>query len=610
MANKNKQKVQLKDFMNEASTHVKDGVLHFANGASVKEVADALNKKPAELIQYFFMKKEMLNINSPLAEEQIAEISLNYDLDFKVLKKVDESNILDEVIEKATQGELPDLRPPIITIMGHVDHGKTTLLDSIRKSNITSGEAGGITQSIGAYQIIYNKKRMTFIDTPGHEAFTEMRARGSKITDIIIIVVAADDSVMPQTVESIDHAKAANIPIIVAINKIDAPHADIEKVKTDVAAHGLNPEEWGGDVPFIPLSAINGDGIDLLLDSINLIAEVEDYKTNNNDSSAGVVIETYMEKGKGNVVTILIQHGTLNQGDSLILDTEISNVRVMYDDMGKEIKKANTSSPVKITGFPVAPDLGSKFVAVHNLKEAKKIAKIRQRNKKDAGFKNSHSKKMNDFLKPKDGSKNQKVLSVILKADSTGSIEALAAQVLSLSNEKVQVNIIRSDMGQITKADILLSQANMAPIYTFNLNVSQTIKDSVDKHKTKFFSYDVIYHLLEDMRKHMLGVQDTEYKEIELGKAKVIALFTFSKVGTIAGCSLLSGKATNKSKIRLKRNEEEIFNGDLSSLKIEKDAVKEVIGVGKEFALTIKNFDAIKENDAIEFYELEEIIYE
>jgi translation initiation factor IF-2 len=327
-------------------------------------------------------------------------------------------------------------------------------------------------------------------------------------------------------------------------------------------------------------------------------------------TAVGTVIETHMEKGKGNVITVLIQFGTLKQGDHLILDTDTSNVRVMYDDQNKEIKEAHTSMPVKITGFPVAPDLGSKFIAVHDVKEAKKIAKQRQDNKKSDRFRSKVSMKMENFLKPKDGSENMKVLSVIIIGDSKGSVEAIVAQANNQSNEKVQVQVIRSDMGQISKADILLSAANDAPIYTFNVKVNQTTRSLIEKQKVKVFNYNVIYNLLDDMNKHMLGIQDTEYKEVPVGKARVKQIFTFSKVGTIAGSSLTEGKATNKAKARITRGEEVVFDGDLSSLRIEKEVVREVIGVGKEFAFTTKDFDDIKEKDIVEFYELEEIVYE
>ncbi len=605
-----KDSLKIKEYMSQSETHVKDKTLFFSTGTTIKQVSLALNKQPAEIVKYFFMKKIMLNINSPLNEEQVGELALNYDLDFTMIERVDETNVLNIILDDSSKKDNKDKRPPVVTIMGHVDHGKTTLLDSIRKTNVTKQEAGGITQSIGAYQIEYKKNKVTFIDTPGHEAFTKMRLRGSKITDIIIIVVAADDSVMPQTKESIDHALAANIPIIVAINKIDSPKANVKKVRLDVANHGLVGEEMGGDVPMIEISALKGDGIEKLLETIMLVAEVEDYKTKNKAQAIGSVVETHMEKGKGNVVTVLVQYGTLEKGDHVILDSETSNIKTMQDDKGNFITKALPSTPVKITGFQRAPELGAKFLAVHDIKEAKKIAKEKLSLKKNAKLQSNAMQRMETFLKSKAGSGSQKVLSVILKADSQGTIEALKGQVDKLSNDKVQVKIIRSDMGSISKADVLLSEANQAPIYTFNLKTSSATNESIKKHKIRVFTFDVIYSLLETLEKHMLGIQEVEYKKIDIGKAKVKQIFTFSKVGTIIGSGLTEGKVTNKAKVKIIRDEEEIFDGSLETLRIEKDAVREVIGVGKEFAFTIKGYDDAKPGDLVEFYEMEEIIYE
>ncbi len=605
-----KDSLKIEEYMSKSETHIKDGVLFFSPGTTIKQVALALKKQPAEIVKYFFMKKIMLNLNSPLNEEQVGELALNYDLDFTMIERVDETNVLNIILDDSSKKGNEDKRPPVVTIMGHVDHGKTTLLDSIRKTNVTKQEAGGITQSIGAYQIEYKKNKVTFIDTPGHEAFTKMRLRGSKITDIIVIVVAADDSVMPQTKESIDHALAANIPIIVAINKIDSPKANIKKVKLDVANHGLVGEEMGGDIPMIEISALKGDGIKKLLETIMLVGEVEDYKTKNKAQAIGSVVETHMEKGKGNVVTVLVQYGTLEKGDHVILDSETSNIKTMQDDKGNFITKALPSTPVKITGFQRAPELGAKFLAVHDIKEAKKIAKEKLSLKKNAKLQNNAMQRMETFLKNKSGSDSQKVLSVILKADSQGTIEALKGQVDKLSNDKVQVKIIRSDMGSISKADILLSEANQAPIYTFNLKTNSTTNESIKKHKIRVFTFDVIYSLLETLQKHMLGIQEVEYKKIDIGKAKVKQIFTFSKVGTIIGSGITEGKVTNKAKVKIFRDEEEIFDGSLETLRIEKDAVREVIGVGKEFAFTIKGYDDAKPGDLVEFYEMEEITYE
>lgn len=603
-----REKIELKSFIINTNPELKDGVLYFKKNSSVKEIANLLKKNPAEIISFFFKNKEMVKINTELTNEQIGELSLNYNFDFKEIEDIDETKVLKAALDDSIKKTNPDKRPPIITIMGHIDHGKTTLLDTIRKTKIAIKEAGGITQSIGAYQINFKRHKMTFIDTPGHEAFTQMRTRGSQITDIAIIVIAADDSIMPQTKESIEHAKTADIPIIIAINKIDSPKANSAKVRTDITNSGLFTESEIKKIYFVEISAKQNKNIDKLLEIINLISETEDYRSKNHSTAAGSVIETHLEKGKGNVVSLLVQYGTLEKGDTLILDSNVSNVRMMYDDNGKEIQKATPSTPVKIIGFSIVPDLGTKFIAVHNIKEAKKIAKISQDIKTRKKNIRQSNIKIEDFLKQKDDN-DQKTLSIIIKGDSKGSIEALIYQIKKLSNDKVKVQIIRSDMGIITKSDILLSSANSAPIYSFNLKSNTIINNLIKKNNVKHFSYNVIYHMIEDIKKHMEGIQNVEYEEIYLGKAKIKKIFTFSKIGSIAGSQLSDGKVSNKAKVRISRDEDIIYDGDMSSLQIEKDSVKEVIGKGKEFAFTIKDFDDISEGDIAEFYELKEIVF-
>lgn len=600
------QQIKLSEHINRIKTHLKDNVLFYNQTTTSKDIASALNKSVSEIITFFFEKGIVINQNVPLSEEQVVEIAVNYDLDFQKQKIVKEDNLLNEIIAAKKIAKSNDTkRPPIITVMGHVDHGKTSLLDKIRKTSVVDREAGGITQSIGAYMIKHHNETITFFDTPGHVAFTQMRSRGALVTDIVVIVVAVDDGMMPQTKEAIEHAKAANVPIIVAINKMDLEGANPEKIKQDLTSLDLTPEEWGGSTPYINISAKTGMGIDKLLDVILLVAELGQYKCDPSLVAMGTVVETHVEKGKGNVITLLVENGTLLSGDSLILDTYVSKVRLMTNDQNKPIKKAGPSTPVKIIGFSNAPELGTKFVCIHDAKEAKKIAKIREQAKRDAKTNINRQKKLEEFLSKKEN--NQKYLSLIVKADSKGSTEAIVNMLKKLETDKTKLQIIRSDMGAITEADLYLAEANHALLYTFALKTPNPIMDKIKQKKLKLLEFDVIYHLLDSVEKHMKGISEKEYKDVKIGMAEIRKIFTFSKVGTIAGSYMKEGKVVNNAFVKLYRNENLVFEGKINSLKHEKNQVKEVL-LGKEFGFTIEAYNDIKEGDQAHFYIQEEIV--
>ena len=488
--------------------------------------------------------------------------------------------------------------------MGHVDHGKTTLLDTIRKTNVAGGEAGGITQAISAYQVKVKDKYITFIDTPGHAAFTEMRARGASITDIIIIIVAADDGVMPQTIEVIDHAKAANVPIIVAINKIDKPDANKERVLTQLAEHGLTPESWGGDTLVSYISAKEGTGIEDLLDNILLIAEMEDYKANPNRYAVGTVVESRLDKHLGPIVTVLIQNGTLRLGDPIVVGTAYGKVRTLKNDKGEDITEATLSQPVEITGINEVPEAGDRFMAFETEKQARSIGEERKIQAKNKENSNKAAVTLDDlFAKIQDGAKEIKV---IIKADVNGSCEAVKNSLEKIEVEGVKVKVIRSSVGAIKESDIVLGKASDAIIIGFNVRPSNSVRDYAKEQGVEIRLYDIIYKAVEEMEAAMKGMLDPVYEEKITGTAEIRKLFKFSKVGTIAGSYVTDGVIKRDSNVRVIRDGVTIYDGKINSIQREKDTVKEV-KKGLECGITIENYNDLKEGDVFEAYEMVEV---
>lgn len=578
-----------------------DNTILYTEGMSVSEFASILKVNSSEIIKKIMELGTLLNINAPIDYETAEIIANEYNKELKKDSTRDEVNFEElEIIEKEE-----DLvkRAPVVTIMGHVDHGKTTLLDTIRKTNVVDNEAGGITQAIGAYQIEHNGNKITFIDTPGHAAFTEMRARGASITDIVIIIVAADDGVMPQTKEAIDHAKAAGVPIIVAVNKIDKPDANPEKVLTEMAQNGITPEKWGGDVMFVNISAKTGKGIDELLDRIILISEIEDYKANPNRYAKGTVIEAKIDKGLGVIANLLIENGTLRLGDPIVVGNAHGRIRTLKNDKGENLTQAYPSMPVSITGLNESPSAGDKFMVFESEKKARNIAEQRNLNNKNKQIAAKTVSLDDLFNKINDGNKE---INIVLKTDVKGSEEAVKNALLKIDVEGVKINIIRSDIGTITESDIVLAQASNAIIIGFNVKPNNKTIEFAKEKNVDIRLYNIIYKVVEEMEAAMLGTLDPEYAEKTLGNAIVRKLFKFSKVGTIAGSYVTEGIIKRDSKARVIRDGVIIYDGNINSLAREKDQVKEV-KQGLECGITIENFNDIKEEDVIEAYEIVEI---
>ncbi len=512
-----------------------------------------------------------------------------------------EERLFEEVEDTA---ENTEKRPPVVVVMGHVDHGKTSLLDAIRKTNVTSGEAGGITQHIGAYQVVADGETITFLDTPGHEAFTSMRQRGAMVTDIAILVVAADDGIMPQTIESINHAKAAGIPIIVAINKIDKPTANPEKVKQELTEYGLVPEEWGGDTICVPVSAKMGKGINDLLEMVNLTSEVNEYKANPNRKAKGAVIEARLDKGLGPVATILVQNGTLHKGDVLIAGTAVGRVRVMQNDKGERIDVAGPSTPVEITGLTEVPSAGDLFDAVEDEKLARELAEKRMQSIKEERF-NSVQKVTLDNLFSQIAQGEMKELPIIVKADVQGSAEAVKQSLEKLSNDEVRVKVIHAAVGAVNKSDVMLASASNAIIIGFNVRPDATAKADAEHDQIEMRMYRVIYDALEDVKSAMKGMLAPKFREVELGYAEVRSVFKLSSVGTVAGCYVKEGKVARHAKIRVVRDGIVIAEDEILSLKRFKDDQREV-AAGYECGIGLEKFNDIKEGDIFESFIMEE----
>ena len=602
LANKKKEMYKSKEkLISNTSVH-NDNSLIYKPNMTVNDLAKALGVNATELIKKLFALGILANINNSINLETASLLCLDYGKEIKEEVKIDESKF--EEIEINDDPKDLVKRPAVVTIMGHVDHGKTTLLDAIRESNVAEGEAGGITQAISAYQTKCNGELITFIDTPGHAAFTEMRARGANITDIVIIIVAADDGVMPQTKEAIDHAKAANVPIMVAINKIDKPDANPERVMTELAEYGLTPDSWGGDTIFTNISAKTGEGIDELLENILLVAEMQEYKANPNRYAMGTVIESRLDKHVGPIVTLLIQNGTLRLGDPIVVGEAYGKVRTLKNDLGEEITAALPSMPVEITGLNETPKAGDKFMAFESEKQARSISEQRKEQNK---FKDTSTKQavtLDDlFGQIKEGIKE---INVIVKADVNGSCEAVKNSLEKIEVEGVNVKVLRSTVGSITESDIVLAKASNAIIIGFNVRPSNAIKDYAKESGVEIRLYNIIYKAVEEMEAAMKGMLDPTYEEKELGSAEVRQLFKFSKVGVIAGSYVTDGVIKRDAKARIIRDGIVIYDGSINSLQREKDSVKEV-KKGLECGITIENYNDIKVKDVIEAYEMVEI---
>ena len=600
--NKKKEMYKHKEKLISNAPVKEDNKIAYKEGMTLSMLATELNANPIDLIKKFMSLGVMVNLNSSISFDDAELVVIDYNKELKKEETMDASNF--EKLEINDSEEDLISRPPVVTIMGHVDHGKTSLLDSIRKSSVVSGEAGGITQHIGAYQVEKNGKKITFIDTPGHAAFTEMRARGAAITDIVIIIVAADDGVMPQTKEAIDHAKAAKVPIIVAINKIDKPEANIERVLTEMTEAGLTPEEWGGDTTFVRISAKRGDGIDELLETIILTSELEELKANPNRYAMGTVVEAKLDKNVGGVVTLLIQNGTLRLGDPIVVGTSFGKVRTLKNDLGIEIVEALPSTPVEITGITEIPSAGDKFMAFETEKQAKQIAETRKEKMKEKSNKGGNSVTLDDlFSKIESGVKE---VNIVLKADVKGSEEAVKNALEKIDVKGVRTNVIRSGTGTITESDIVLANASSAIVIGFNVRPSSKTKEFAKEYNVDIRLHNIIYKVVEELEAAMKGMLDPEYEEAVLGEAEVRKLFKFSKVGTIAGSYVTTGVIKNNSKARLLRDGVVIYDGNINSVQREKDTVKEV-KQGYECGITLEDYADIKEGDIIESYEMVEV---
>ncbi len=581
---------------------VGEKVVLYKENMTINELANAIGVNGTELVKKLFNLGMMATLNNSISFENAEILVLDYKKELKRAEAQDVSNF--EEYEIVDSEEDMVKRAPVVTIMGHVDHGKTTLLDTIRKTSVASGEAGGITQNISAYQVKYKDDYITFIDTPGHAAFTEMRSRGAKITDIVIIIVAADDGVMPQTKEAIDHAKAAGVPIIVAINKIDKPGVNPDRVMQELAEYGLTPDIWGGDTLFNKISAKDGIGIDSLLDNILLIAELEDYKANPNRYAVGSVIESRLDKHLGPVVTVLIQNGTLRIGDPIVVGTSFGKVRSLKNDKGLEIVSALPSTPVEITGINEVPSAGDKFMAFETEKEAKQVSEKRKEIQKLNASRGSKAVTLDDlFARVQEGVKEVKL---IIKADVNGSQEAVKNSLEKIEVENVKVKVIRSSVGAITESDIVLAKAAGAIIIGFNVRPSNQIKDYAKEQGVEIRLYDIIYKAVEEMTDALKGMLEPVYEEKIIGEATVKQLFKFSKVGTIAGSYVNDGVIKKDSKARLIRDGVVIASTEIGSLQREKDSVKEV-KKGLECGITLSNYSDIKVGDVIESYEMVEV---
>ena len=575
------------------------------DGMTVGELSEVLNIGSTELIKKLFMElKIMANINQSLTLEQIELIAMDYGKEIQEEVEINKED-LDLYFEVEDAEKDLKERSPIVTIMGHVDHGKTTLLDTIRNSRVTAGEAGGITQHIGAYQVRAKDKKITFLDTPGHAAFTTMRARGAKITDVTILVVAADDGVMPQTIEAINHAKAAEVPIIVAVNKMDKPQANPDRVMNELVEYGLISEEWGGDTIFVPISALKGEGIDELLENILLVTEMQELKANPNRLALGTVIEAKLDKGRGAVATLLVQNGSLNVGDPLVVGNTFGRVRAMINDRSKNIQTAKPATPVEITGLQDVPNAGDRFVVFGDEKTARQIGEKRQQQYIETTRQANSAVSLDTlFEQMKQG--EMKDLNIIIKADVQGSVEALAMSLAKIDVEGVNVRIIHTGVGAINESDITLAVASNAVVIGFNVRPDNNAKQMAQTEQVDIRLHSIIYKVIEEIEAAMTGLLDPEFVEKVIGLAEVRQVYKVSKIGTIAGAYVTEGKVSRDGKVRVIRDSVVIYEGEIDTLRRFKDDVKEVQS-GYECGMTVENFNDIKEGDVFEVYIMEEV---
>ena len=571
---------------------------------TIRELAEKMKMQPAVIVKKLFMEGTMVTVNHEIDFEKAQEIALDYNIIAEPEEKVD---VIEELLKEDEEDEKDMVpRPPVVCVMGHVDHGKTSLLDCIRNTHVTDREAGGITQHIGAYTVSINKQKITFLDTPGHEAFTAMRMRGANATDIAILVVAADDGVMPQTVEAINHAKAAGVEIIVAINKIDKPGANVERVKQELSEYELIPEDWGGSTVFVPVSAKNNEGIDDLLEMILLTSEVLELKANPNRKARGLVIEAELDKGKGPVATILVQKGTLHVGDYIAAGACSGKVRAMMDDKGRRVKEAGPSTPVEILGLSDVPNAGEILVQTDNDKEAKNFAATFVAENKKNLLEETKAKMSLDDLFNQIQEGNLKELALVVKADVQGSVEAVKQSLVKLSNEEVAVRVIHGGVGAINESDVMLATASSAIIIGFNVRPDANAKSMAEQNGVDIRLYRVIYQAIEDVEAAMKGMLEPVYEEKVIGHAEVRQLFKASGVGTIAGSYVLDGTFQRGCKVRISREGNQIFEGNLASLKRFKDDVKEVRS-GYECGLVFEGFNDLQEFDQVEAYIMVEV---
>ena len=604
---KNKKSNKQQPAIIEAPTEetISEDTILVRDGMTVGELSEVLSVNSTELIKKLFMElKIMANINQSLTLEQIELIAMDYGKEIQEEVEINKED-LDLYFEVEDEEKNLKERAPIVTIMGHVDHGKTTLLDTIRNTRVTAGEAGGITQHIGAYQVRTKNKKITFLDTPGHAAFTTMRARGAKITDVTILVVAADDGVMPQTIEAINHAKAADVPIIVAVNKMDKPQANPDRVMNELVEYGLISEEWGGDTIFVPISALKGEGIDELLENILLVTEMQELKANPNRLALGTVIEAKLDKGRGAVATLLVQNGTLNVGDPLVVGNTYGRVRAMINDRSKNIHTAKPSTPVEITGLQDVPNAGDRFVVFGDEKTARQIGEKRQQQYIETTRQANSAVSLDTlFEQMKQG--EMKDLNIIIKADVQGSVEALAMSLAKIDVEGVNVRIIHTGVGAINESDITLAVASSAVVIGFNVRPDNNAKQMAATEQVDIRLHSIIYKVIEEIEAAMTGLLDPEFVEKVIGLAEVRQVYKVSKIGTIAGAYVTEGKVSRDGKVRVIRDSVVIYEGEIDTLRRFKDDVKEVQS-GYECGMTVENFNDIKEGDVFEVYIMEEV---
>ena len=583
-------------------------------GVSVKELAEKLDVRGKDLIASLLMRGVMVTVNQSLDGELVKDISRQFGAEAQVISFEEEmaNEAIEEILEQENPDELEVPRPPVVTVMGHVDHGKTSLLDAIRETDVAAGEAGGITQHIGAYKVRFSKegspahgREIVFLDTPGHEAFTRMRARGAKVTDLVVIVVAADDGVMPQTLEAIDHAKAANVPIIVAVNKIDKPDANPDRVKQQLGDRGLVPEAWGGDTVFVDVSAKKRMNLDLLLEMICLVADLKALKATPDRKAVGTVIEAKLDRGRGVVASVLVQNGTLKSGESFIMGNTFGKVRAMFDDRGRAVEQAGPSTPVEVLGLEGMPDAGDTFLVVSDRDKAKGIAQYRKMKERESQLAKS-SRVSLEGLAEQIKQAGVKELPIILKGDVTGSVEVLADSLQKMSTEKVRIKVIHTGVGAITESDILLASASNAIVIGFGVRPGREASDLAEQEGVEIRLHSIIYELQDEMKKAMLGLLEPTIKENYSGRAEVLNVFRIPKVGTIAGCRVTDGVIKRDAEIRILREGEQVFKGKLSSLRRFKDDAKEVTN-GMECGMGISNFNDLKIGDTIEAFVTERI---